>query len=66
MTSLIGERSVLEERIERLLQPLEAPARAATPTSLQLVLLVTFTLLVALTLGDIYGERVVGALLSLS
>jgi len=30
------------------------------------VLLVTLTLLVALTLGDIYGERVIGALLSLS
>ena len=63
---LIGERSALEERIERLLQPLATPPRASTPTSLQLVLLVTLTLLVALALGDIYGERVIGALLSLS
>jgi hypothetical protein len=63
---LIGERSALEERIERLLQPLATPPRDSTPGILRLVLLVTFTLLVALALGDIYGERIIGALLSLS
>jgi hypothetical protein len=63
---LIGERSALEERIERLLRPPATPAQEATPTIWQLVLLVTCTLLVALALGDIYGERIIGAILSLS
>jgi hypothetical protein len=63
---LIGERSALEERIERLLKPLAPPAQEATPTIWQLMLLVTCTLLVALALGDLYGERIIGALLSLT
>lgn len=63
---LIGERSALEERIERLLQPLATPARDSTPGILKLVLLLTVSLLAALALGDIYGERVIGALLSLT
>jgi len=64
---LIGDdRSTLEARIERLLRPLETSPRNSSPTHLQLGLLVTSALAVALALGHVYGERIVGALLSLS
>lgn len=63
---LIGDRSTLEERVERLLQPLEIAPRDRTPTSRQVALFLTLALVTALSLGTIYGERFVGTLLALS
>ncbi len=63
---LIGNRSVLEARIARLLQPLASPGDNA-PTNLQLAVLLSFALLLAIALGALYGERLlVGPLLSVS
>jgi hypothetical protein len=63
---LIGNRSALEERIARLLQPVAAPGDNA-PTTLQLAALLTLALMVAVALGALYGERlVVGPLLAVS
>jgi hypothetical protein len=63
---LIGNRSALEERIARLLQPVAAPGDNA-PTALQLAALLTLALMVAVALGALYGERlVVGPLLAVS
>ena len=63
---LTGDRSALEARIERLLQPLEAAPRDSIATYVQLAMLVTLALLAALGLGHIYGKWLVGALLALS
>ena len=64
--SLIGNRSALEERVARLLQPLD-PSRDNTPTTLQVAVLLTLALVTALALGALYGERlVVGPLLAVS
>jgi Zn-dependent protease with chaperone function len=63
---LIGNRSALEERIARLLQPLASP-RDNAPTNLQLAVLLSFALMLAVALGALYGERLlVGPLLSVS
>jgi Zn-dependent protease with chaperone function len=63
---LIGEQSALEERIARLLQPLASPKDTA-PTVLELAVLLTLALMVAVALGALYGERlVVGPLLAVS
>ena len=63
---LIGNRSALEERIARLLQPLASPSDNA-PTTLQVAVLLTLALVVAVALGALYGERlVVGPLLAVS
>jgi len=63
---LIGNRSALEERIARLLQPL-ASSRDNAPTNLQLAVLLSFALMLAVALGALYGERLlVGPLLSVS
>ena len=63
---LIGNRSALEERIARLLQPLAPPSDTA-PTTLQVAVLLTLALMVAVALGALYGERlVVGPLLAVS
>jgi hypothetical protein len=63
---LIDNRSALEERIARLLQPLDAPTDTA-PTVLQVAALLTLALTAALALGAFYGERlVVGPLLAVS
>jgi Zn-dependent protease with chaperone function len=63
---LIGDRSALEERIARLLQPLASPKDTA-PTVLELAVLLTLALMVAVALGALYGERlVVGPLLAVS
>jgi Zn-dependent protease with chaperone function len=63
---LIGKRSAVEERVARLLQPLATPLDT-TPTTLQLAVLLTLALMAAVTLGAVYGERlVVGPLLAVS
>ncbi|MBV8805722.1 MAG: hypothetical protein JO042_11755 [Sinobacteraceae bacterium] len=63
---LIGDRSALEERIARLLQPLAA-LKDTAPTVLELAVLLTLALMVAVALGALYGERlVVGPLLAVS
>jgi hypothetical protein len=59
---LTGDRSVIEERVQRLLQPAEAPTNARTPTRVLLYLTLAVTL--ALSLGMVYGESLVGALLA--
>jgi Zn-dependent protease with chaperone function len=63
---LIGDRSALAERVERLLQPLESAPRDRTPTTRQVALFLTLALVAALALGTVYGERFVGTLLALS
>jgi len=63
---LIGNRSALEDRVARLLQPL-AVSRDKTPTTWQVAALLTVALMTALALGAIYGEQlVVGPLLAVS
>jgi Zn-dependent protease with chaperone function len=64
---LIGDRSsALEERVERLLQPLASSPRDRTPTTPQILFLLTLALIAALALGTVYGERFVGILLAFS
>jgi hypothetical protein len=61
---LISDRSALEERVARLLQPL-TPPNDSTPTTLQLAVLLTLALMAAIALGALYGERLlVGPLLA--
>jgi hypothetical protein len=63
---LIGNRSALEDRVARLLQPL-AVSRDNTPATWQVAVLLTLALTTALALGAIYGEQlVVGPLLAVS
>jgi beta-lactamase regulating signal transducer with metallopeptidase domain len=63
---LIDNRSALEERIARLLQPLTSPSDNAR-TTLQVAVLLTLALMGAVALGALYGERlVVGPLLAVS
>jgi hypothetical protein len=63
---LIDDRSALEERVARLLQPVASPTDN-TPTALQLAVLLTLAVTAALALGICYGERlVVGPLLAVS
>jgi hypothetical protein len=63
---LIGNRSALEERVARLLQPLASPSDNS-PTTLQVAVLLTLALMAAVALGALYGERlVVGPLLAVS
>jgi hypothetical protein len=63
---LIGNRSALEERIARLLQPL-AEQNDNTPTTVQVLVLLTLALMAAVAVGIFYGERlVVGPLLAVS
>jgi Zn-dependent protease with chaperone function len=63
---LIGNRSALEDRVARLLQPL-AVSNDKTPTTWQVAVLLTVALMTALALGAIYGEQlVVGPLLAVS
>jgi BlaR1 peptidase M56 len=63
---LTGDRSALEERVARLLQPLTREPKVGTPTTLQVALLLMLALMVAVALGVVYGERFVGTLLALS
>jgi len=63
---LIGDRSALEERVERLLQPLASSPRDGMPTTLQVLFFLTLALMAALALGTVYGERFVGILLAFS
>jgi hypothetical protein len=65
---LTGDRSALEERVARLLQPLAGEPRDRMPTTLQVAFLLSLALVVvvAVALGDVYGERFVGSLLALS
>jgi len=60
------DRSVLEQRVERLLQPLTCAAKRNTPTPLQLTLLMMLALVIALGVGRLYGEQVVDLLLASS
>jgi Zn-dependent protease with chaperone function len=63
---LIAEKSALEQRVARLLQPLDRPTDH-TPTVLQVAALLAVALTAALALGAFYGERlVVGPLLAVS
>jgi Zn-dependent protease with chaperone function len=63
---LIGNRSALEQRIARLLQPLPAAPQerdlSAIPAGMRLI----GALLLALALGVVYGERLIGPLLAFS
>jgi Zn-dependent protease with chaperone function len=63
---LTGDRSTLEERVARLLQPLASAPKDKMPTPLQVALRLVLALVVATTLGAVYGERFVGALLAIS
>jgi hypothetical protein len=63
---LTGDRSALEERVARLLQPLAGEPKDRTPTTLQVAFLLSLALVVAVALGVVYGERFVGTLLALS
>jgi hypothetical protein len=63
---LTGDRSALEERVARLLQPLAGEPKGRTPTTLQVAVLLSLALVVAVALGVVYGERFVGTLLALS
>jgi BlaR1 peptidase M56 len=63
---LIGDRSALEQRVARLLQPLAGTPQDRTPTTLQVASLLTLALMAAIALGAVYGERFVGTLLALS
>jgi hypothetical protein len=63
---LTGDRSALEERVARLLQPLAGEPKDRTPSPLQIALLVSLALAGAVALGVVYGERFVGTLLALS
>jgi Zn-dependent protease with chaperone function len=63
---LSGNRSALEERVARLLQPLASPSDN-TPTTLQIAVLLTLALMSAVALGALYGEQlVIGPLLAVS
>jgi len=59
-------RSVLERRVERLLQPLNTAPGMSTPTVRQLTLILLLSFLAAVALGRVYGEQVVDMLLALS
>jgi hypothetical protein len=63
---LTGDRSALEERVARLLQPLAGEPKDRTPTTLQVAFLLSLVLVAAVALGVVYGERFVGTLLALS
>jgi len=63
---LTGDRSALEERVARLLQPLAGDPKDKTPTTLQVASLLSLALVVAVALGVVYGKRFVGTLLALS
>jgi hypothetical protein len=63
---LTGDRSALEERVARLLQPLAGDPKDRTPTTLQVAALLSLALVVAVALGVVYGKRFVGTLLALS
>jgi len=57
--TLIGEPSALKERISRLLTPVPADSGAAQRSTHAALLMLGPTLLIALALGSIFGERVV-------
>jgi hypothetical protein len=59
-------RSALEGRVARLLQPRESAVADKMPTTLQLVLWITFAVAAAVGLGRLYGARLIDALLALS
>jgi hypothetical protein len=63
---LTGDRSALEERVARLLQPVASEPKDRTPTTLQVAFLLSLALVVAVALGVVYGEQFVGTLLALS
>jgi beta-lactamase regulating signal transducer with metallopeptidase domain len=63
---LTGDRSALEERVARLLQPLTGAPKDKLPSPLQVAVRLMLALVVAITLGAVYGERLVGALLAIS
>jgi hypothetical protein len=59
-------RSALEERVARLLQPLESGVADRMPTTLQLVRWIVFAVGAAVGLGWLYGARLIEALLAFS
>jgi hypothetical protein len=63
---LIGDRSALETRVARLLQPLAREPQDRTPNTVRIAFLLALALLVAIGLGAVYGERFVGTLLAFS
>lgn len=63
---LIGDRSALEERVARLLQPLPSQSDD-TPAIWRVAVLLTLALVTAVALGALYGERlIIGPLLAVS
>lgn len=66
---LIGDPGVLRERVSRLLAPLPGTSRGDAPGSLSfqtVLLLLVPLLLIAATLGIVYGERLMHPLLALT
>jgi hypothetical protein len=61
-----GTTLALEKRVARLLQPLAGAPQDRMPTTVQVAFLLTFALIVAIALGAVYGERLVGPLLAFS
>ena len=61
--ALIGEPSSLKERITRLLNPLTEALDETNPVSRVLPWLLPPSLLVAVALGSVFGERVIDAVL---
>lgn len=63
---LIGDRSDLEERIRRLLQPLPVARPQSNPLTVRVALQLMLALMLAIALGVMYGERLIGPLLAFS
>lgn len=63
---LIGQPEIVQARVARLLRPLPETSahRITSPTALAALLIIT--MLLALLLGIVFGERVIGPLLALS
>jgi beta-lactamase regulating signal transducer with metallopeptidase domain len=63
---LIGHQTALEERVARLLQPLSERSYESRSSAMQVAGLLTLSLLLAIALGAMFGERLVAPLLALS
>lgn len=63
---LTGEASALKARIARLLQPLPEPEQGGGPRFKRVAFLLTLGLMSAVTLGVVFGERLIEPLLALT
>jgi len=64
--TLTGDASFIQERIARLLNPLAVQSEGRGPSSRLVLWLLTPSLLLAVALGSVFGERVVGTLLRIA